>query len=152
MKKKIVTVALLGIVVGLVITHCLVNNNRPSLPTDLRELLERDMASNFSIVTSPVLNPSIVDKIAGYKGFRYRITEIKRITNQSDDVSHLGLCLKIYVVYRVPEKSSIYSPGSPTEEFLYIAWKVNDLWDVKMVEQSGINFNLNVDCNFTSMD
>lgn len=142
MKKKAIILSIVVLVT--LIAYFYNKHYKTPIPNDLRQALEWDLVTHFSIGTSPVLNPSWIDEIIGYQGFRYSLQSIQSVDAEEVAPLEKVLCLKIKVIYRIPEKSSVYSPGSPTEYFLYLAWETDNEWQVQKVAQSGVNKKLDV--------
>ena len=115
MKKRLIMTTVVILVA--LIPYLYIRYYKPTIPDDLRQTLVWDMIPYFSIRTSPVLDPSFIDEIIGYQGFRYSLKNIENVNDERADSIEQMLCLKIQVVYRIPEKSSVYSLGSPTEYF-----------------------------------
>lgn|SRR5690606_15364021 len=132
----LVLISVLATVLGLLHLY-----NKSKIPEELLERLESDLVSHLSINLT-ILIPSTIDELIGYQAFRYQVKDIETIEYKTEASSGVSYCLKVLVTYRVPEKSSVYAPGSPFEEFLYLAWQENAEWQVRKLAQSGVNSSL----------
>lgn len=141
MRKKLLAGAL-AIILILIGAFSIISYYQQQIPEELERLLEQDMASHASIGTAPVYVPSIVDRVVGYKGYRFHVKQMEYMNETNINSSKTELCIELQMVYRVPTKASVYSFGSPKEEFLYFAQKEHDRWAIQFIRQSGVNQTL----------
>lgn len=138
-RRKLLTLSLLAAMcLSLVLAGLFILLKEPTIPEDLRDLLLVDVREHYSSHLLPGTVPTIVDKLIGFKPHRHRILEVE---NESDSRFSVkgALCVRLRVVYRDPGKLSVYSPGSPIEDFLYLAWRHENDWRVALLAQSGID-------------
>ena len=112
------------------------------IPGDLEDLLITDTSDHTEVGTSTIYVPNLIDKYVGDYPYLFQVKRIQYIDGSDIDSPNLEACLKIRMTYRDPGRFSVFSFGSPTEEFLYHVQKENEVWTIEYLRKSEINQTL----------
>ena len=138
-KIKIISIIVVMLILTLAIALSVYYSRQIHIPEDLEHLLLTDIGSRTKVGISTVYFPSIVDKVIGDKPYIFQVRRVEFFDGNGMNSPTLEACLEVRMVYRDPNKASVYSLDSPTEDFLYRVGKEGDYWRIQYIRQSKIN-------------